>query len=95
MVREIHRRWPDYTFARCTLARVAADKGSTDEARDLVKPVLSLDALHVTEFTALCGAMCAINLQEYQWDEVERWIAYWREADPESSGIDQIGRAHV
>ena len=61
MMREIHNRWPDYEFARMSLATLLARRGQVQEARDLVLPILKQTVLHFTQFRAL--AMCHVEIE--------------------------------
>jgi tetratricopeptide (TPR) repeat protein len=52
IVREIHRQFPDYPFARITLAQFAISGNRLDEARELLQPFMTRTQWHVSEYMA-------------------------------------------
>jgi tetratricopeptide (TPR) repeat protein len=71
-VEEIHRRWPEYLFARVVLARRNIREGKLEEARELLAPLLERRRLHPAELVALCGAQ--LELLWAEGDEEGAWV---------------------
>jgi tetratricopeptide (TPR) repeat protein len=82
-IEQLHQRFPDYLFARCNLASRHARNGDTEEAKKLVEPILKIERLHLTEFTALCTAEIEIWEAEKNVDAVEIWTNMLRQVAPE------------
>ncbi|MCZ7669772.1 MAG: tetratricopeptide repeat protein [Chloroflexi bacterium] len=62
LIEDTHARFPDYLFARIGLARLLTQEKRLEEARELIKPILSLPQLHISEFRALARAQMDIAL---------------------------------
>ncbi len=89
LVEETHARFPDYLFARVALARIIAQEKRLEEARELLKPVLMLPKLHITEFRALARAQMDIALVDSKPDAARTWLKMWQqieEDNPELAG---------
>ena len=84
MIEEIHRSAPDYFFGRCNLASMRARAGDIAGAKALMEPILPLRKLHVTEFTALCGAQIEIAMQENDDTSAENWLDMLENVNPDS-----------
>jgi tetratricopeptide (TPR) repeat protein len=87
---ELHRRNPEYLFARCNVAKRRAKDGDLGAAKELLKPVLRTKRLHVTEFTAMCGAQILIHSIEGNADGVERWAGMLRKVDPDAPELRHL-----
>jgi tetratricopeptide (TPR) repeat protein len=83
LLSETRMKYPDYAFARCADATRLAGQGKFAEAHSLVEPVIQRNTLHVSEYTALCEAMCSILVQEEKLDEAATWLEMWREVVPD------------
>jgi len=87
LVRDIHRRFPDYLFARTTLATIHARQGQFDEARELLDPVRSQTKFHITEFAALVYAEFEIAMLRGADDVAKSWLKMMEQASPEHSSL--------
>jgi tetratricopeptide (TPR) repeat protein len=74
-IEEIHDQFPDYLFAPISLAQFAAMDGDLDRASDLLKPILDVKTLHVTETIALFIAQVQIAIQRREFDSAEQSLA--------------------
>lgn len=87
LVEETHKRFPDYLFARVALARMKTQEKRFKEARDLLKPVLMLPRLHISEFRALARAQMDIALAEGQPEAARTWLGMWQQIDEDNPEI--------
>lgn len=81
LVEETHERFPDYLFARVALARLKTQEKRLKEARGLLKPMLMLPRLHISEFRALARAQMDIALAGYLPEAARAWLEMWQQID--------------
>lgn len=77
LVEEIHKRFPDYLFARTNLAIHAVRDGNLERARELLEPVLKQGRYHVSEFSALCQAQLELQTADGKLDAAMQWLELW------------------
>jgi tetratricopeptide (TPR) repeat protein len=83
----LHERHPDYLFGRTALANLASERGEVDRARELLKPLLDRQRLHVGEFISLCMAQVQLALAEGNRQQVEQWLGMWRQVTPDHPSL--------
>jgi tetratricopeptide (TPR) repeat protein len=81
--RSIFERFPDYSFGRITMARLAMRAGRVEEAAELLKPLLQTRVLHNSEFAALAAAEVELQLARGEPGGAEAWLEMWAEALPD------------
>ncbi len=81
LIEDTHARFPDYLFARIGLARLLTQEKRLEEARELIKPILSLPQLHISEFRALARAQMDIALAADQIEGARTWLQLWRQVE--------------
>lgn len=64
---------PAYLFAQVGLARIAARKGNTERARELLKPLQGREEYHVSEWRAIVIAEREIALTRQDMESVRQW----------------------
>jgi tetratricopeptide (TPR) repeat protein len=87
LVAGLHRRFPDYLFARTRLAADHAQEGRVEEARTLLQPLLARTRLHFTEFSSLCAAEVEVALADGSRDAAESWLDLWRRGYPDDPNL--------
>ena len=87
MVREINERFPDYLFARVTVARMAITDGDLDRAHDLLDPLLQRKKLHFSEFNKLVAALIELYLAEDGLEAARGWINMWEQVEPDAAQL--------
>jgi tetratricopeptide (TPR) repeat protein len=92
LTREIHRRHPDYLFARVTLARLHVQDGQVEEARAMLDPLLARRRLHFAEFAVLCMAEIDVALAGGQPEAARSWVDLWESGEPDHPGIPHFRR---
>lgn len=88
MVREIHERFPDYLFARVTIARMAIANGELERARDLLDPLMQRRKLHFSEFNKMMAAFIELYLAEDNLEAARTWLNLWESTDPDTSILE-------
>lgn len=89
LVEETHARFPDYLFARVTLARIFTQEKRLEEARELLKPVLRLPKLHISEFRVLARAEMDLALADNQAEGARTWLEMWRRIEEDNPELLQ------
>lgn len=83
LIRALHERDPDYLFARVHLAQEAIQQKRFEEADTLLKPLLALPRLHISEFRALCQVQMALLLARKQVEGASHWLDMWKSTEPD------------
>lgn len=94
LVHETHRRFPDYFFARVSLARLYAKDKRIEEARSLLVPLARLKRLHISEFRALAQVHMDIALAEDNKDVARSWLDLWQQVEGDNPDLFQW-RMHI
>lgn len=89
LVEETHARFPDYLFARVTMARILTQEKRLEEARELLKPVLKLPKLHISEFRVLARAEMDLALADNQVEGARSWLEMWRQMEEDNPELLQ------
>ncbi len=87
IVRQLHQRYPDYVFARTSMAQLCIRRGEIDEAQALLKPLLTRRRFHFSEFAAFCVAQIQLFLAQDNLDAARSWLDMWASADPDHHAI--------
>lgn len=84
---EVHKRFPEYVFARLNLARLSISRGELEIAHELLDPVLARPRLHGLEFLSLCNAEIELALAENDSEAAHHWLELWETYAPEDPGL--------
>lgn len=88
LIAEIRQRFPDYFFGITNEAMNLASDGKSDEAEELVKPLLQLKRLHVTELASLCGVQIEIAIARRNRGSAQGWIQMWESVAPDDPRLE-------
>jgi len=80
--------FPDYLFARATLATAAMREGDYEDALDLLEPLFSRREFHISEFNSLCSAVIEFSLLTQQYHTARVWFDTWSQPDPKNPKLD-------
>ena len=69
---EIHEQFPDYLFARISLAQFAAMDSDFERATDLLEPILDAKSLHASEAIALFTTQIQLAVQRRELGSAEQ-----------------------
>jgi tetratricopeptide (TPR) repeat protein len=94
LIHEIVERYPDYVFARVSLARTSILRRQLDRARALLEPLMERTRFHISEFANFCAAQAELYLAERNREAARTWLDMWSNVDPENPAIDEL-RARV
>jgi tetratricopeptide (TPR) repeat protein len=87
MVEELHRRDPDYLFARARMSQYLVEDGHLDEAEEMLKPLLSRSEMHFAEFAAFCDAQINLCMAKKDRKVALQWLEMWEEIDEENPAL--------
>ena len=90
LLREIHERFPDYLFARTSLARLAVGVGDFERAKDLLHPLRARKKMHTSEAVAYATATIELALAQEQFESAEATLGMLETIDPENPGIERL-----
>jgi len=84
----VHILFPDYLFARTSLATSAMRAGEYARASELLAPLFSRRTFHISEFNALCAALIEFSLLTQQNRSARLWFDTWSKPDPKNPKLD-------
>ncbi|MFN0055603.1 MAG: tetratricopeptide repeat protein [Planctomycetales bacterium] len=97
LIRDIHRRWPDYLFGRTAMSTLLLNEEKFDEAEALLNPLLGRPRFHTTEFRAVCVAMMQLFMAQGKLKSAAHWLEIWKQAlpdDPQSEVLEEMLNSH-
>jgi len=86
-IREVHRRFPDYLFARTALTRQAMLQDELNLAADLLEPLHRRRSFHVSEWNALCEIQLSLLLLRGDLALARTWYEMWADSQPDHSQL--------
>jgi tetratricopeptide (TPR) repeat protein len=86
----LHELHPDYLFGRTVIAGVAIDRGELDRARDLLKPLMLRQRLHISELSAICSIKARLHDAAGEREQVEHWLEIWRQTAPDDPALHAL-----
>ncbi len=92
LLHEIHRRFPDYLFARTALASLKAREGYVAEARELLAPLLSRSKFHTSEYSAFAVANFELAMAQGETNGAKSWLDMLERAYPEDANLPHLRR---
>lgn len=96
MIREIHRRFPDYFFGIASEARYAIEAGNFEWAHDLLNELMQRKQMHVSEFGMLCICQIEVWLGEGKPEGAQTWLDMLEKVDSKNPNLpalrSQIGK---
>ncbi len=87
LMKETHRRFPDYFFSRISLARTAIQNNRLDDAREYLNPLLKREEIHFSELRALAQAEIEYNLAIDEQEGARMWLNMWQNVEKEHPDI--------
>ena len=86
----IHKRWPDYGFARMAVAIQLAQRGQWQEARDLTRMVMEQTEIHFTEFRMLAMCQVAIGIASGEFTSAKSWLDMAKGILPDETDLHEM-----
>ncbi len=90
LVREIHRQFPDYPFARIALAQFAIEGHRLDEARELLKPFMTRTQWHLSEYMAYASAQVELAIATSDFVAAQNSIKMLKQLDDDDPRIASL-----
>jgi len=87
-VRQLYEDYPDYFFGQIGMANLYIGQGDLNQAEAILKPLMSRERLHVSEFTALCMANIQFFLAKDLPEGARTWLDMWAELDPDNHNLE-------
>ncbi|MEK7442003.1 MAG: tetratricopeptide repeat protein [Chloroflexota bacterium] len=88
LIETVHILFPDYLFARTSLATIAMRAGNYEQASKLLAPLFSRREFHVSEFNALCPALIEFSIFTKHYHSARIWFETWSNPDPKNPKLD-------
>lgn len=90
ILQDLFQRFPDYPFARTSLAQQAIFENRLDDAQELLKPLASRPQWHVSELMAYGTALVELALAMKDISRAEASLEMLRELDEEAPCVEQL-----
>jgi len=90
ILQNLFERFPDYFFARTTLAQLAILDGRIEEAQELIMPLMSLTRQHVSEAMALADVNAAIAIARDQLQSARVSLGLMKQLDDDDPRVKQL-----
>lgn len=88
IIETVHILFPDYLFARTSLATIAMRAGNYAQASKLLAPLFLCREFHVSEFNALCSALIEFSFCTKRYHSARLWFDVWSNPDPKNPKLD-------
>jgi tetratricopeptide (TPR) repeat protein len=88
IMEQLHRRFPDYLFARTALARAAAQQHDFERAEGLLEPLYARRKFHYSEWNSLCATTIGLLMIEGDLDSSQAWFDMWEDSNPNNPDLE-------
>jgi len=92
ILHDVFERFPDYSFARISLAQLAIQEGRIDEAQELIAPLASRTRWHVSEAMAHSTVILELAVARKDFPAAEASLEMMRRLDEDDPRIEQLHR---
>ena len=89
---EIHERFPDYLFARTSLAQISIYENDLERAGELLGPLHERQQMHISEAMAFMTASIEVAIARDNFDTAEKLLDSMKQFDPDDRRIAQLRR---
>ena len=89
---EIHERFPDYLFARTSLAQIAIYENDLERAGELLSPLHECKQMHISEAMAFMTASIELAIAQDKFDSAEKLLDSMKQFAPDDHRIAQLRR---
>jgi len=80
--------FPDYLFARATVATAAMREGDYEDALELITPLFARREFHISEYNSLCSVLIEYSLLTENYHAARIWFDTWSGSDPKNPKLD-------
>jgi tetratricopeptide (TPR) repeat protein len=92
MIQEIHERFPDYITGTINYATCLIREKKLAEAEELMRPLLQLRRIHLSEYTALCSGQVQLWVAKGDREAARQWLAMLEQVEPDSHYLPTLER---
>ena len=92
LARAIHARWPEYFFGRIFMANSATLEGRFDVAEQYLRPMLTQERFHITEFRAMISAYIQLEIERHRLDAAQSWVDLWKTVESDHHDMQMLQR---
>ena len=83
----VHAKWPEYFFGRIHMAMTATSEGRFGVAEQYLRPLLTKQRFHVSEFRAMAIAYIQLELEQNRLNAAQSWLDIWKSVDPDDQDV--------
>lgn len=87
MIQEIYKDDPNYFFGCAQMAEMLIERGQTEEAALMLKPLSLLKEMHVSEMAMLCTVHIELALKEGRRDTARSWLGMFERVYPDHYNV--------
>jgi tetratricopeptide (TPR) repeat protein len=80
--------FPDYLFARATVATASMRDGDYEDALELLTPLFARREFHISEYNVLCSVLIEYSLLTGNHPAARAWFDAWSGPDPKNPKLD-------
>ena len=89
---EVHERFPDYLFARTSLAQIAIYENDLERARELLSPLHERQQMHISEAMAFMAVSIEVAIARDNFGTAEKLLNSMKQFAPDDRVIAQLRR---
>lgn len=83
LMHQIVEQYPDYVYARASVAKLQIRRGELEAAEALLKPMVSWKRFHIADFGAFSSAYIELLIAQNHTEAAEIWLQMWEGLDPD------------
>lgn len=92
ILNDLLERFPDYSFARTSLAQLAIEAGDLQRARDLIAPLKQRTQMHRSEIMAYFSVVGELSFAGNALESVEHTVSMMEQIDPDHPNTSILRR---
>lgn len=78
LIKKIHQEYPDYSFARLSVAQFHIEDNELEEAEELLKPLFTKTEFNHNEFSKFCELHIKLAMAKKDLKEAHSWLEMWQ-----------------
>ena len=90
LIQAVHAMYPDYSFGRIAMAGLAMQEDRDEESWKLVRPLMDLEEIHLTEAQILYPLLIDMFLKADDQDSAECYLQLLENADPDHPRLEEL-----
>ena len=90
ILQDLHKRFPDYFFARTSLAQLAILDGRPDDAQEMIQPLMTQTRQHLSEAMALASVNAEIAIAKNRLDSARISLGMMQQLDENDPRVRRL-----